>query len=74
MGELATMDQTGDTKVIWSADNADEIANARRMFTDLRAKGFVGYSVKKNGEKNEIIHTFDPEAERIIMAPPMVGG
>lgn len=74
MGELAEMNATGDTKVVWSANNRDEVDNARRTFDDLRAKGFVGYSVKKNGDKNEVIHTFDAEAERIIMAPPMVGG
>lgn len=75
MGEIAKMDGTGDTKLMWSRDNADEISAARKMFDDLKAKRFVAYSVKgKDGEKNEIIRDFDPESERIIMSPPMVGG
>lgn len=74
-GELSMMDHAGDTKIIWDADNADEVAAARRTFDDLRKKGFAAYSVEgKDGEKNEVVREFDPEAERIIMAPPMVGG
>lgn len=75
MGEIAKMDDTGDTKIIWSKDNDDEVAVARRAFKDLKDKGFIAYSVKgKNGEKNEVIREFDPDSEKIIMAPPMVGG
>lgn len=75
MGEIAKMDDTGDTKIIWSKDNADEIAAARKLFDDLKAKKFIAYSVKgKDGAKNEIIKEFDPDSEKIIMAPPMVGG
>lgn len=75
MGELVKMDDTGDTKIMWSKDNQDEIDNAKRTFDDLRKKGFTAYSVKgKNGEKNEIIRDFDPDSEKIIMAPQMQGG
>lgn len=73
-GVIAKMDDTGDTKIIWSRDNEDEVANARRTFDDLKTKGFTAYSVKKDGEKNEIIARFDPKAERIIMVPAMQGG
>lgn len=75
MGEIAKMDTTGDTKLMWSKDNDDEIAAAKRMFNELKEKRFVAFSVKgKDGEKNEIIREFDPDAERIIMSPPMAGG
>lgn len=73
-GELAVMDHSGDLKIIWNSDNDVEVTIARRSFDDLRKKGYVGYSVKKDGDKNEVIREFDPEAEKIIMAPPMVGG
>jgi len=72
--EMAIMDATGDTKVIWNSENADEVGVARRTFNDLKKKGYVGYSVKKDGDKNEIIHDFDPNAEKLIMAPAMTGG
>jgi len=29
MGETACVDHTGDTKIIWSKDNADEVEVAR---------------------------------------------
>jgi hypothetical protein len=73
-GELAIMNATGDTKIIWDSENEDEVAVARRTFTELRGKGYAAYAVKKNGDKGEVIREFDPEAERIILAPAMVGG
>lgn len=75
MAVMEIMDRTGDTKIIWSKDNPDEVENARKTFDELRKKKFIAYSVKgKNGEKGEIIREFDPDAERLILAPPMAGG
>lgn len=72
---IAWMDHTGDTKLIWSRDNSDEVENARRTFKDLKKKGFVAYKVTgKDGSRGEVIDEFDPHAERVILAPPMVGG
>ncbi len=73
-GELAVMDHTGDTKIIWTRDNPDEVENARRTFTDLRGKGYAAFKVDKKGEKADQIHAFDEKVERIIFVPPMVGG
>lgn len=73
--EMAVLDRTGDTKIIWSKDNPDEVANAKRTFDDLKKKGFAAFAVTgKNGDKGEQIHAFDANAERLIMIPPMVGG
>jgi hypothetical protein len=73
--ELAILGEEGDTKIVWNKDNEHEVENARRSFNDLRKKGFMTYSVEgKKGEKKEQIHEFDPDAERIIMSPPLVGG
>ena len=75
MGTMAVMDRSGDTKVIWDKNNPDEVENARRTFDELRKKGFLAYSVQgRQGDKGELIREFDPEAERLIMAPPMQGG
>lgn len=72
---LAIQDRTGDTKIIWSRDNADEVGNARRTFDELRGKGFDIFRVRgKEGDKAEIMTAFDPEAERMIAAPRMRGG
>ena len=74
MAVIEAMDQTGDTKTIWDKDNPDEVENARATFDRLKDSGHVAYSVDKEGEPDSIIHEFDPDAERLIMRPPMVGG
>jgi hypothetical protein len=74
-GEIAIMDGTGDTKVIWSRDNADEVEMARKQFNEFKKKKFAAFSVVgKDGAKGTQIDEFDPNAERIIFVPPMVGG
>ncbi len=74
-GVMAVMDQTGDTKLIWNRDNADEVENARRTFKDLVKKGYTAFHVKgKEGAAGEKMNDFDPDAERIILSPKMQGG
>ena len=74
MGTMRVIDQTGDTKIIWDADQKAEVEAARDTFNKLRKKNYNAYAVKKDGEKGSIITEFDPAAEKIIMAPPMAGG
>lgn len=74
MSEMRIIDRTGDSKVIWDKDKPDEIEAARDTFDKLRKKGYAAYSVKKNGDKDELITEFDPKAEKLILAPRMVGG
>jgi hypothetical protein len=73
-GELVVMDRSGDTKIIWDSSKPDEVDTARQTFDRLRKKGYMAYSVKKGGDKGEVIREFDPDAEKIILAPQMVGG
>lgn len=74
MGQLRIMDGQGDTKLIWDADNDDEVANARRTFDDLLAKGFTAYDVKNDADKGERVRKFDADAEKLILVPRMAGG
>ena len=64
----------GDTKLIWAADNADEVENARRTFDDLRKKGFAAFKVNRLGNKGEQVFAFDQDAEKLILVPAMRGG
>lgn len=74
-GELAILDDTGDTKVMWSRDNPDEVDAARTQFNTLTRKGYTAYrATGKDGSKGEQIREFDPNAERIILVPPVQGG
>ena len=75
MGEIAVMGRAGDVKVIWDRTKPDEVENTRESFNRMRKKGYLAWSVKgKDGQKDEQITEFDPDAERIILAPPMRGG
>lgn len=73
-GTLHVMDRTGDTKIMWSSDNPDEVEAAKATFDSLKKKKFLAYTVREDGEKGEVIRDFDKTAERIIMAPQLVGG
>lgn len=74
MGQLKIMDGRGDTRVMWDPSRPDEVKAAKKTFDELRAKRYNAYSVAKKGEKGEMIREFDPEAGKIILAPPMAGG
>lgn len=73
-GELIILDRSGDMKLIWSADKAAEIETAREMFEKMKKKGYLAYTVNKKHEKGEVIRSFDPDVEKIIMTPAMQGG
>ena len=76
VGELCVMTpKDGDIKMMWDKTKAEEIVAADDMFNTMKGRGYIAYSVVgKNGEKGEVIKDFDPDAERIIMTPPMQGG
>jgi hypothetical protein len=74
-GEMAILDGSGDTKIIWNSDNEDEVENAKRTFYNLvKEKKYLAFSVDKKGEKGEQVKTFDPDMEKLILVPPMKGG
>ena len=74
MGEIRTLDSTGDSKLCWDPEKTDEVDAAKEMFKSLKKKGYQAYSVKKGGEKNKKIDDFDPDAGMIIMVPQIQGG
>ena len=64
----------GDLKFQWDPEDSDQTDLAKKNFDAAKKKRMVGYRVNKDGSKGEVMRSFDPEAESIIMAPPMVGG
>ena len=64
----------GDVKQMWNRNNTEEVNQARKTFEELRGKGYHAFKVAQDGGKAEQIHIFDPDAEKIILAPPMRGG
>jgi hypothetical protein len=74
-GMLRCIDDTGDTKVIWDRNSPDEVAAAQETFRRLKKKGYLAYEVTgKDGAKGAVVDEFNPDAERLILAPRMVGG
>lgn len=82
MGDLRVMKPNhGDIRLMWDKDNRDEIAVARTAFDEAMAqRGPRGqrlntaYRVLRNGEPGDIVTEFDPNAEKLIVAPQMSGG
>lgn len=74
MGELRELGTQGDTRITWDPENEVEVKEVRKTFKRLKDKGYLAYSVKEDGERKEVVHEFDPSAEKIILAPPMQGG
>jgi hypothetical protein len=72
--ELIVLDHTGDTKIIWDSDKPAEVDHARDTFDRFKAKGYMAYKVDRKGEKGEVMRNFDPDAEKLILAPATVGG
>jgi len=72
---MAITDETGDTKIMWSKDNQDEIDVARETFAAMKKKGYAAFHVEgKEGTQGSQMHEFDPKAERIIFVKQMRGG
>lgn len=78
---IAVMGEPGDTKHIWDKRKEAEVEAARTLFKKLTKPvkdGGAGYRAfhvtGKDGEKGEQMNEFDPEAERMILVPPMQGG
>jgi len=73
--EMAVMTPAdGDLKVIWDSDKPEEVSHARKTFTEFKSKGYLAYKVSKGGDKGEVMKDFDAEAEKVILAPRMMGG
>ena len=74
MSELMVLDQTGDTRLQWRGSDPTEVAAARKRFNELKSKGYAAFKVNRSGNQGEQIDAFDPDAERLVLMPPMVGG
>ena len=72
-GEMQVLDRSGHLTLKWRKRHDDEVAEARKTFEDLKAKGYMAYRVEGK-DKGEVIARFDPKAEKIILTPPLAGG
>lgn len=74
-GTMHIMSGSGDTELKWNKDNEVEVENARKVFKRLTQKAkYLAYALEGDGSKGEVIHSFDPNQERLVLAPQHVGG
>lgn len=73
-GVIEAMDLSGDSKIYWDRGKMGEVAAAEKSFDTLKEKGYVAFRLNSDGSTGEQIREFDPNAERIVMRPPLAGG
>jgi hypothetical protein len=76
MGTMRILDETGDTMVTWSLDDAATLERAATSFDAELAKGSLAFSIPPGGRDRdaERITRFDPDSEEIIWVRPVAGG
>lgn len=76
MGVMSVIDRdAGDSKIMWDRSRSEEVKSAKEQFEKLTKAGYLAYEVEgKEGKKGRQIREFDPDAERLILAPAMRGG
>ena len=74
MGEIRVPMGSRDERIIWDPNKKEEVKSAQDQFDRMINEGYFAFSVKNGGEKMLAILEFDPDAEVIILGPPMVGG
>lgn len=73
-GTLSVLDHTGDTRIEWDEESPAEVAAAEEHFKTMLKKGYLAYTVDRQGGRGQQIREFDRTAERIIMSPALQGG
>lgn len=75
MGEMRILSSEGDSKIVWDVKKSAEIEAAETQFDMLVGeKNYQAYYVGKTGKKSGKMKKFDPDAEKMILVPPIVGG
>lgn len=71
--QLIIPDGTGHTTMHWGAADAD-VASVEKAFNEIvHGAGYTAYAEAPTGELT-VTREFDPEAKRIVVQPPLVGG
>jgi hypothetical protein len=73
IGTMNVLDATGHTEIKWDRRKRDEVQLARDAFNAMRSAGHSIFRVRK-GEPGERITEFDPDAEKLMVIPHLVGG
>jgi len=72
MATQIVMDQTGDTRYCFNADDTEALAKAEERFKSLTSVGFT--AAVRDAGKATVTRSFDPTAEETLFFPRLVGG
>ena len=73
-GTLHVLNHEGDSIHQWDPRKPDEVAIAREVFDSYKKKGYLAYTVEDGDARGTVIQEFDPQAGKIMMSRPPVGG
>jgi len=74
-GQMHPLNEEGDTKIIWDANDPASVATAKAAFDKAKREGMLAYRAEgEKGRRGTQIREFDPDAERIILVKPQAGG
>lgn len=62
----------GEMSLTWSKGNAEEVAQAAKVFKEYIEGGWL--AIGEVGDRKMQIFAFDPELERITLSPINLGG
>lgn len=71
--QMKIMNRLGDATLTWNVDVQEQVEEAQRQFEELVNQGYLA-AKSLGGGQHEMITEFDPEATRILVMPPIVGG
>ncbi len=85
MSLLRVLDSTGHRELTWDpaavaagdAEARAAIAEAERIFADVRARGGSAFRVGQGQSQSQAptrIERFDPTADQILLVPRIIGG
>lgn len=74
MGIQIVMDRNGDTRHRFDNDDARSVRLAEELFEDLTTRGYRAVALAENGERGELLTSFDETAERTVFIPQLKGG
>ncbi len=73
MATQIVMNQCGDTRYTFDAEDAKALAKAERRFKELTGQGFTAATRTGSGDA-VLTRKFDPTAEETVFIPRLVGG
>jgi hypothetical protein len=73
-GIIKVLDSNGHTTVEWN-ESEEQIATAKEVFDNQVAAGYMAFVIdQRDKSKGRLLTEFDPEAEEILITPPIYGG